>query len=391
MSNTKNLFEDYVLNTYNRRGPIFVKGKGSWLWDEQGKKYLDLFPGWGVSILGHCHPRIVKVLHEQAKNLIHLPNNLFFSEQAVLAKEIVKNTFDSKVFFSNSGAEANEGAIKLSRLYGKGTRHEIIVMKDSFHGRTFGALSATGQAKYKEPFKPILETFREVEFNNVEQIKATVNPKTVGILLELVQGEGGINPATRAYIDTILTLCRENDLLLMVDEVQTGMGRLGKLFAFELYGITPDIMTISKGLGAGVPIGAIVVNKRIADIIKPGMHASTFGGSPLVTRVSLEAFKIIKEEKLLQNVKKMGAYLKARLNKMRDKFSFIKEVRGEGLMLGVELECKTFPIFEEIFARGVIINSTHDTVLRIMPALNVTRKEIDHGLRVIEEVFKGVK
>ena len=391
MSNTKKLFEDYVLNTYNRCGPVFVKGKGSWLWDEQGKKYLDLFPGWGVSILGHCHPRIVKALSEQAKTLIHLPNNLFFPGQAALAKEIVKNTFDSKVFFSNSGAEANEGAIKLSRLYGKGTRHEIIVMKNSFHGRTFAALSATGQAKYREPFKPVLETFREVEFNNVEELKAAVNPKTVGILLELIQGEGGINPATRAYISVILALCRAKDLLLMVDEVQTGMGRLGRLFAFELYGIIPDILTISKGLGAGVPIGAIVVNKRIADIIKPGMHASTFGGSPLVTRVSLEAFKVIKEEKLLQNAKKMGAYLKARLNKMRDKFSFIKEVRGEGLMLGMELECKTFPIFEAIFARGVIVNSTHDTVLRIMPALNVTRNELDYGLQAIEEVLKGVK
>jgi len=391
MSNTKKLFEDYVLNTYNRRGPVFVKGKGSWLWDEAGEKYLDLFPGWGVSILGHCHPRIVKALSDQAKKLIHLPNNLFFAEQAILAKEIVKSTFDSKVFFSNSGAEANEGAVKLSRLYGKGQRHEIIVMKNSFHGRTFAALSATGQAKYKEPFAPILETFREVEFNDVAGLKAAVTPKTVGILLELIQGEGGINMASREYIDAILTLCREKDLLLMVDEVQTGMGRLGKLFAFQLYGITPDIVTISKGLGAGVPIGAIVVNKRIADIIKPGMHASTFGGSPLVTRVSLETFKVIKEEKLLQNVKIMGSYLKKRLNGMRNKFSFIKEVRGEGLMLGVELEHKTFPIFESVFERGVIINSTHDTVLRIMPALNVTRKELDYGLDVIEEVFKGVK
>lgn len=308
-----------------------------------------------------------------------------------MAKEIVKSTFDAKVFFSNSGAEANEGAVKLSRLYGKGVRHEIIVMKDSFHGRTFAALSATGQAKYKEPFQPILETFREVDFNDVAGLRAAVTPKTVGILLELVQGEGGINPASREYIDAIVKLCKEKDLLLIVDEVQTGMGRLGKLFAFQLYGITPDIMTISKGLGAGVPIGAIVVNKRIADIIKPGMHASTFGGSPLVTRVSLEAFNVIKEEKLLQNVKAMGAYLKKRLNKMRDKFPFIKAVRGEGLMLGVELKHNTFSIFEEIFACGVIINSTHDTVLRIMPALNVTRKELDYGLEVIEEVFKGVK
>ncbi len=384
----KKMFEDYVLNTYNRRGPVFVRGRGSWLWDEHGKKYLDLFPGWGVSILGHCHPRLAKTIADQARRLIHLPNNLFAPEQAKLAQTIVKSSFDAKVFFSNSGAESIEGAVKLSRLYGKGTRHEIIVMNDSFHGRTFAALSATGQAKYKEPFRPILETFRAVPMNDVDALEGAITLRTVGVLLELVQGEGGVNPASAAYVKRLVELCRQQDLLLIVDEVQTGMGRTGKMFAYQHYGITPDIMILSKGLGGGVPIGAIVVNRRLADIIQPGMHASTFGGSPLVTRTAREVFAIIKEEKLLQNVKTMGAYLKRRLVEMQKKNPVIREVRGSGLMLGTELNVKSFPVFEEVLRRGVIINATHDTVLRVMPALNVTRKELDYGLAVIEEVLK---
>ncbi|MCP4653325.1 MAG: aspartate aminotransferase family protein [Candidatus Omnitrophica bacterium] len=387
---TAKIFEKYSLNTYTRVGPVFVKGKGSFLWDEDGKKYLDLFPGWGVSILGHCHLRIIKAISDQAKKLIHLPNNLIFKEQADLAKEIAKSSFPSKVFFANSGAEGVEGAIKLSRLYGEGSRFEIITMKNSFHGRTFAAMSATGQQKYNAPFKPIVPVFRHVSLNDYDALKGKINKKTVAVLLELIQGEGGINVARKAYINRVRNLCFKKKILFIVDEVQTGMGRTGKLFAYQNYNITPDIMILSKGLGAGVPISAVVVNRAIADIIKPGMHASTFGGSPFVTKVSLEVFKTIKEEKLLKNTIKMGVYLTRKLYELKSKFSFIKEIRGMGLMVGIELKVKSAPIFQKALARGLIVNSTHLNVLRIMPALNVNKSEIDSGLKILEEIFKEV-
>lgn len=389
MNDINSLFQKYSLATYNRVGPVFVKGKGSRLWDDQGNRYLDLFPGWGVSILGHCHPRIVKAVSEQAKQLIHLPNNLFFREQALLAREISRLSFPAKVFFGNSGAEAIEGAIKLSRLYGREKgRYEIITMKDSFHGRTFGAMSATGQDKYKVPFQPVLESFKHVKFNDFSDFKREVNEKTVGVIVELIQGEGGVNVGDYDYIKQIRQYCKENDLLFIVDEVQTGMARTGKIFCFSNYDIIPDIMLLSKGLGAGVPISAIVVGERIAGIIQPGMHASTFGGSPLVSRVALEVFTVIREEKLLANVKKMGSYLMKGLEKLKSKFPVIKELRGMGLMQGMELNCDSFPLFQEALKRKLIINSTHQNVLRIMPALTVTMQELDSGLGILDEIFE---
>ncbi len=389
--NIKKLFKEYSLPTYTRVGPVFVRGRGSWLWDSKGECYLDLFPGWGVSILGHSHPKIIKAINSQVKKLIHLPNNLFFPEQALLAELIAKKSFSSKVFFANSGAEAIEGAIKLSRLFGKGSRYEIITMKNSFHGRTFGALSATGQKKYKEPFKPILPGFKEVKFNDFGALKKKVNSKTVAIMLELIQGEGGVNIADADYIKNLRDYCRKKDILFIVDEVQTGMGRTGKLFCYQNYGIIPDIMVLSKGLGAGVPISAIIVDKKISGIIKPGMHASTFGGSPFVSRVSAEVFKVIEEEGLLNNAKEKGKYLYSKLIGLKNKFSLIKEVRVKGLMAGLELKCDSFPVFLECLKKNLLINSTHKTVLRIMPALNVSEKELDKGLGILEEVLSDIK
>ncbi|MDP2924269.1 MAG: aspartate aminotransferase family protein [Candidatus Omnitrophota bacterium] len=386
------LFADYSLHTYKRIGPVFTKGKGSWLWDSEGKKYLDLFPGWGVSILGHCHPRIAKVIREQAQKLIHLPNNLYQEEQALLAKEIVINSFPSKVFFANSGAEAIEAAIKLTRLYGrKEERYEVITMKNSFHGRTFGAMSATGQAKYKDPFKPILPEFKEAVFNDFEDFKRQVNEKTVAVMLELIQGEGGVNIASKEYVRKLKDFCEEHDLLFIADEVQTGVGRCGKLFCYQNYDITPDAFVLSKGLGAGIPISALVVKKEIADLFQPGMHASTFGGSPFVSKVSLEVFKIIKQEKILENTRKMGDYLLNGLSKLKGKFSFIKEVRGMGLMAALELNTDSYPVFLKALEKSLVINSTHVTVLRIMPALNVTKKELDKGLNILEGVLSNFK
>jgi len=387
----KKLYKDYSLNTYTRCGPVFVKGKGSWLWDDKGNRYLDLFPGWGVSILGHAHPKVAAAIGEQAKKLIHLPNNLYFKEQALLAKAISKKSFPAKVFFANSGAEAVEGAIKFSRLFGKGKRYEIISMKNSFHGRTFGALSATAQEAYKKPFKPVLPGFKVAKFNDFESFKKQVTPKTVAVILELIQGEGGINVAGKEYIRKLKEFCKKKKILIIIDEVQTGMGRTAKLFCYQNYYLIPDILILSKGLGAGVPISALVIKKEISDIIKPGMHASTFGGSPLVSKVSQEVFKVIEEEKLIKNVQNKGNYLIKHLYDFKKKFSFIKEVRGIGLMAGLELEIDSYPIFLECLKKKLLINSTHKKVLRIMPALNVTKSELDKGLKILEEVLASLK
>jgi len=396
----KKLYKKYSLNTYTRCGPVFVKGKGSWLWDEKGSRYLDLFPGWGVSILGHAHPRIAQTIGKQAKKLIHLPNNLYFKEQALLAQEITMKSFPAKVFFANSGAEAVEGAIKFSRLFGcqrdgrfsgKGKRYEVISMENSFHGRTFGALSATAQQAYKKPFKPILPGFKVAKFNDFESFKRQVTPKTVAVILELIQGEGGINIAGKEYIQKLKEFCNRKKILIIIDEVQTGIGRTAKLFCYQNYALIPDILILSKGLGAGVPISALVINKKIADLMKPGMHASTFGGSPLVSKVSREVFKIIEQEKLIKNTKDKGSYLIKGLYALKKKFPFVKEVRGIGLMTGLELEIDSYPIFLECLKEKLLINSTHKKVLRIMPALNVTKPELDKGLKILEKVLARFK
>lgn len=382
--------EDVLIPVYKKVGDIFVKGRGSFLWDERGRKFLDLFPGWGVSILGHSHPRIVKAISKQAKELLHLPNNLRHFWQVKLAEEIVTHSFKGKVFFANSGTEAVEAAIKFTRLYGQGKRYEIITMKNSFHGRTLGALSATGQKQYKYPFRPLLPKFIEARFNDFDDLVNKVNQRTVGVIMELIQGEGGVNIANKEYVKKVRRFCDENDLIFIVDEVQTGMGRTGKLFCFQHYSIQPDIMLLSKGLGAGVPISAMVVKKKIADLMDKGKHASTFGGSPLSTRVSWEVFRVIEEENLLSNVRLIGAYLQKELKKWQSEFGIIKEVRGKGLMIGIELKVNSHPFFEKAFERGVIVNSTHNNVIRIMPALNIKKEEIELGMSILKEVFASL-
>ncbi len=386
----KSLYKKYSLNTYSRYGPVFVKGKGSWLQDEGANWYLDLFPGWGVSILGHCHSRLTKVISQQAKQLIHLPNNLFSQEQVLLAKKISQSTFPSKVFFANSGAEAIEAAIKFSRLWRPG-HSQVVVMKNSFHGRTFGALSATGQKKYKEKFKPLLAGFREARFNDFSHFKNKVTSKTSALILELIQGEGGVNVADKDYIKKLRDFCRKKKILVIVDEVQTGMGRTGKLFCYQHYPLKPDLLILSKGLGAGMPISAVVVKRDIAGIIKPGMHASTFGGSPLATKAASEVFDIIKEEELLDNARKQGLYLQNSLLKLKDKFSLITRIKGMGLMQAIECPHKAALIFKKALDKGLIINATQDNIIRIMPALNVTRAEIDKGIGILEKIFKSIE
>ncbi len=384
------VYSDCIMPTYAKFPLVFVKGKGGYLWDVQGKKYLDFFPGWGAGNLGHCHPKVMSAVRDQVSKLIFIPNNYYNLPQAKLAKEInfwADGKF--KVFFCNSGAEANEAALKFSRRFGKG-RYEIITFENSFHGRTFGALSATGQKKYQEGFSPLLQGFKYAGFNDIGQVKSLISEKTVGIMLELVQGEGGINIADKDFVFSLRQVCDEKNLLLIIDEVQTGIGRTGKMFCYQDYGVMPDIVTLAKALGGGLPIGITMIKKEIADILSPGTHASTFGGGPLICKAALAVLKAIQKEKILANVRKMGGYLQEKLESLKVKYpGIIKEVRGLGLIWGVELNKEGKPVVEECIKRGLLINCTQNRVLRLMPVLNVGKKEIDKAIAVLDDALKG--
>jgi len=382
------LYREFVVPTYTQSPLCIVKGKGAKVWDIDGKEFLDFFPGWAVSGLGHCPKKVVKAIKTQAGDVIHVSNNYMNELQPLLAKRIIKNSFDGKVFFANSGAEANEAAIKLARKYGKGERFEVVTMEKSFHGRTLAMITATGQDKVKTGFAPLPKGFITVPYNDIEALKSAITGETIAILLELIQGEGGLNIAGQDYIKEIRKICDEKDLLLIFDEVQTGMGRSGEVFAYKNYGVTPDIMTLAKSLGGGVPIGAMVARRQIADTLGPGSHASTFGGSPVVCAAALAVFETIEKDNLLENAKNMGAYCIQKLNDIKKKFSFIKEIRGMGLMIGVELSIEGEPISRACFNKGLLINCTQKKVLRIMPPLNVKKPQINKALRILKEVFK---
>ncbi len=384
------LDKKYIIPTYGGKTVAFSHGKGCRLWDVEGKEYLDFLSGIAVNGLGHSHPKLVKAIQEQAENLIHTSNLYLIPNQVELASILIENSFPGKCFFCNSGAEANEAAIKFARKYGKG-RYEIITMKGSFHGRTYGALTATAQEKFHKGFEPLLPGFKYAQFNNIDSVKNSITPKTCAIMLEPIQGESGINPADEEFLKEIRLLCDENDLLLIVDEVQCGMGRTGKLFAYEHYGIIPDIVTLAKSLGGGVPIGAVIAKEKVSSCIKPGEHAATFGGNPLATKAAVTTLKIILEDNLLENAQKMGDYFKDKLNNLKNKYAFIKEVRGKGLMLGVEIDhYSSKEILKKCMDKGLLIGTAGETVLRFLPPLIIQKKDIDEGITILEEVLNNL-
>ena len=385
------MYDKYIMNTYKRVPLCLEKAKGSKVWDIDGKVYLDFFPGWAVSGIGHCHPKVAAAVASQAKKLMHVSNNYYSPNQALLARAIIENSFPGKVFFANSGAEANEAAIKLARKYGhEEGRYEIITMTKSFHGRTLATITATGQDKVKIGFEPLPQGFVHVPFNDIEAVKEAITDRTIAIMLEPIQCEGGINIADPDYMKSLRALCDEKDILLILDEVQTGMGRAGKIFCYQNYGITPDVMTLAKSLGGGLPIGACVARGKFADVLTPGTHASTFGGSPIVCAAALAVFDAIKREKLLQNTNKMGAYLKKELEKLKKKYHFIKEVRAVALIIGIELSIDGEGIYKECLKEGLLINCTQGTVLRIMPPLTVTKAEIDKAISILDKAFAKI-
>jgi len=380
----------YIMNTYNRFPIVLRKGRGMKVWGSDGKEYLDFVGGIAVNCLGHCHPKVVVAIQKQAQRLIHVSNYYHIEPQIKLAKLLVENSFADKVFFCNSGAEANEAAIKLARRYFReqvgANKFEVITALNSFHGRTIATLSATGQAKIKAGFEPLAPGFKHVEFNDIDALDRAITKETCAVLIEPIQGEGGVKIPDPDYLRDLRELCNRHGILLILDEVQTGIGRTGKLFAYEHFGIEPDIITLAKGLGGGVPIGAMLATDKVAAGFQPGTHASTFGGNPLVCAAAAVTMEVLLEDGfILDQCRRMGKYLKKRLEEMKKEFpSVIAEVRGMGLLIGMELTRDGMPIVKACMDRGLLINCTAGNILRFMPPLIVTEKEIDHLIDVLE-------
>jgi predicted acetylornithine/succinylornithine family transaminase len=388
------LSEKYVANTYARYPVLLIKGKGTRVWDLEGEEYLDFVSGLAVCNLGHCHPKVVKAIQDQAEKLIHVSNFYYIEPQIQLASLLCKHSFADKVFFCNSGAEANEGAIKLARKYAKEKtgrdRYEIITMERSFHGRTLATLTATAQEKFHKGYEPLMPGFKYVPFDDVRAVRNAIDSKTCAVMLEPIQGEGGVNCPSEGYLKALREICDEKELLLIFDEVQVGMGRTGKLFAYEHDGIEPDLLTLAKSLAGGVPIGALLIKKGVAESFRPGDHASTFGGNPLATAAGVAAFTTILEEGMLENCQKMGDYFLSQLEAIQKKYLFVKEVRGKGLILGMELSLDGSSIVKEMLRKKILINCTMGNVLRFLPPLIVTQEEIDRVIKALEEVFQGM-
>ncbi len=378
----KSLDEKNIIHTYNRKALSFEKGKGMMLYDHNGKEYYDFLAGIAVSALGHSHPALVSALQEQVGKVLHTSNYYYIEPQATLAEKICSHTCADRVFFGNSGAEANEGAIKLAKIYhyknGHPERMEIITLKNSFHGRTLATIASTGQKKYQQAYEPLTPGFIHVEINDIENLKQTVNHETGAIMLELVQGESGVHPIDKEYVQQVRKLCDEYDIPLIIDEVQTGMGRTGKLMAYQHFDIEPDIFTMAKALGGGVPIGALCAKEKYAKYFTPGDHGSTFGGNFLATTAGNVVFDVFDKENILDNAQESGAYFKNKLEEMAKTSKLVKEIRGIGLMLGVELnEPVADDICHKLEEKGFLIGTVAGKILRFLPPLIVTTDDID--------------
>lgn len=381
-------YDRYVMNTYVRQPLVLVKGKGSRVWDLDGHEYLDLFPGWGVSGVGHCHPWVMKAVRGQSTRLVHVPNNFYHQAQWKLAKALVDLSFDGTVFFGNSGAEVVEAAIKLTRKWGSAAgRHEIIVMEQSFHGRTTGAISATGQPAYQRGFEPLLPGFVRVPFNELEAVERAISLKTAAIMLEPIQGEGGVRVADDEFLRGVRRLAERHRLLVIFDEIQTGLGRTGTMFAYQHSGVVPDILLLAKTLGGGFPIGAMIAARSVSEVLGPGTHATTFGGSPLACACGLAVLEVIHKKQLLARVSSFGHVARERLSAFKGRCPIIREIRGRGLMIGMELTTDGRPIVEACRAKRLLINCTQQRVLRLLPAMTITRAQLDRGLDILEDVL----
>jgi acetylornithine aminotransferase len=385
------LSDKTTCSTYKRTPIVIVRGKGCKLWDAGGKEYTDFVAGVAVCSLGHAHPKIAEALYQQAQTLVHVSNLYYTTPQTELAAWLTDHSFADKVFFCNSGAEANEAAIKLARRYfkekGKPDRFKIITMEKSFHGRTMGALSATGQEKIRKGFEPILEGFSYVPFNDTESLKKALDDSVCAVMLEPVQGEGGVRIAHPDYLKQVRRLCSDAGVLLIFDEVQTGMGRTGKLFAYEHFGVEPDIMTLAKALGNGLPIGAMLAKEQTAAAFGPGSHATTFGGTPLITAAALQVVKILTQENIVDHCQSIGAYFREKLCWLKERHRLVTDVRGLGLLLALELTSEAAPFQKACLERGFLVNCVQDNVLRFIPPLIIGKQEIDDLISCLDQVL----
>lgn len=390
----KELEKQYLLQNYARLPVVLERGKGCYVYDTEGRRYLDLISGIGVNALGYAHPRITRVIKEQAGKLIHTSNLYYHEYQGRLAERLAKISGLERTFFCNSGAEAMEGALKMIRAHGRKTspdKYCVVALDNSFHGRTLGAISITGQPKYRADFEPLLPGAKFVPANDVTALGQVVDDNTAGIVIEWIQGEGGIHPMTAEFAARARELATRHDALLVFDEIQCGVGRPGKHFAYQLADpvVLPDVMVAAKPLACGVPLGVIVANERAAAAIRPGMHGSTYGGGPLACRVALEFLDILDE--MLPEIRSKGAYFRMRLEELKRHFHFIREVRGEGLMVGVELTVPCKQIVSDCLEAGLLINCTHDVVLRFLPPYIISEKQIDQAVRILKRALKNVK
>jgi|UniRef100_A0A7C3WHK8 acetylornithine aminotransferase len=381
------------MTTYSRQPLVLVRGHGCRVWDEGGKPYLDFVAGLAVCNLGHAHPAVAQAAAAQLAKLVHVSNLYYTTPQIELAEALVRLTFADRVFFCNSGAEAVEGAIKLCRRYAATrfgpARFRIICMANSFHGRTMGALSATGQEKFWQGYEPLLPGFAFVPFNDLEALREAVNHTVCAVMLEPIQGEGGVKPPAADFLPAVRRLCDEQEILLVFDEVQTGLGRTGRLFAHEHFGVAPDIMAIAKALANGLPMGALLAKEEVAQAFTPGSHASTFGGGPVIAAAAKAALDLLSTPEFLASVRDKGAYLEGRLQELRAKFPIIREVRGVGLMWGLELNTEGAPLVAACRERGLLVNCTQNTVIRLLPPLIIEKAELDEGLEILAAALEA--
>ncbi len=393
MSKWQEMESKYFMHTVNRVPVTLVKGEGARVWDDNGREYLDFVAGWAVNSLGHCHPVVARALAEQAHTLIQVSNQFYTIPQLQLAELLVQHSCLDKVFISNSGAEANEGAVKLARRYGKHHRngaYEVISANGSFHGRTLSMVAASGQVKHQEPYLPLPAGFINVEYDSIKAIKSATDDKTCAVILEPVQGEGGVNMPADGYLKKVRKWCDEKGILFILDEIQTGIGRLGTFFAYEQYGVEPDIMTLAKGLGSGVPIGVIMA-KDSANVFAPGEHGSTFGGNPLVCAAAYATLKYIIDNNVVGNVRRVGQYFIGRLEELKNKYRFVTDVRGRGLLLAIEFDREiAADVLQACLENGLLVNRVKPNALRFMPPLIIGNSEVDEAINILDKVLAAV-
>ncbi len=382
-------FSKYVIGNYTRYPVSLTRGEGSLVWDAEGNRYIDFFPGWGCNLIGHCPPRVVEAVRDQVGQLIHVPNTWYMEAQGQLAEALSKRTdFNGKCFFCNSGAEANEAAIKLARLNGaERKRYKIIAFLDSFHGRTMGALSATGQPKYHAGVQPMLAGFRHAPFGDVSAVERLIDDETIGVMVEPIQGEGGVNVAPTGFLEELRKLCDDRGLLMILDEVQSGMGRTGKWYAHQHWNIKPDIITLAKAVAGGVALGGMVAKPEVAEKLVPGTHAATFGGNPIACRAALATIETIEKDKLLERAGALEKKFRERFEALKSRCPLIREVRAKGAMIGIELTGPGADIVKRCLERRLLINCTHQTVIRLLPALNLPDELFDEGCGILEEAI----